>query len=588
MKKKMFRISAMLLALCLMLQLSCFAKAEITIESVTRQDPNNVILLWENSGNQTYQVYRAETINGKYEEIGTTETGSFRDTNAQYPKEYYYKIKASGVFSKPAAIGTNPQKVHSVVVMMYHNFISEEDIANGVEFEEYSLTPAEFESDLAWLKSNGYTTITSADLISFLKREKALPEKAIILSIDDGTQGVYTNAWPLLKRYNMKADFNLIGQNIDTTWENLHNGGTRDGETAPYCTWEELVEMSDSGEINLCSHSYALHRYNKNKRIGMQPMEGETETEYIAEAKRDYQLMVQCIEGWAGKKPQAVAYPYSKRTEVSDRLLLEHTGYEILMAGARDRGTAGNYFVAGCDFENQLRLMSRPCRMAGVPISEYIAEIEKQDFANGVNRPADPLNLETSACLEIAKSYQTFDDVAPNAWYAGSVYYSFVNGFMRGTASDKFSPDKTINRAMAATLLHRVAGTPRITSACSFDDVAPGAWYGDAAAWAHANGILEAASEGRYQPDAPIRREDLANAIYKCAISLGMNREASADLSKFKDAGRISPACADAIEWCVANGVFQGNANGTFRPEGYVTRSEMSMVLQNWFRKFAN
>ena len=80
---------------------------------------------------------------------------------------------------------------------------------------------------------------------------------------------------------------------------------------------------------------------------------------------------------------ETVAYPYSKRSPLGDRIVLENTGYKILMAGDGARGTAGNYFVRGCDFSNQLTLMSRPCRMNGTPIGVYLQRISERDFANG-------------------------------------------------------------------------------------------------------------------------------------------------------------------------------------------------------------
>jgi peptidoglycan/xylan/chitin deacetylase (PgdA/CDA1 family) len=89
---------------------------------------------------------------------------------------------------------------------MYHNFVSEEDIRNGIEFEEYSISPSDFEQDLIWLKENGYVTITSAELLYFLENKEPIPQKAVILSIDDGSWGVYTNAWPLLKKHGMKVE----------------------------------------------------------------------------------------------------------------------------------------------------------------------------------------------------------------------------------------------------------------------------------------------------------------------------------------------------------------------------------------------
>ena len=180
-----------------------------------------------------------------------------------------------------------------------------EDIANGVEFEEYSLKPEDFEEDLKYFRNNGYTTITSADLIDYINGEKPLPLKAVIISIDDGTEGVYKNGWPLLREYRAKADFNLIGENIDSAWELVHGGGTRVGQSAPYCVWEELTEMERSGEINLCSHTYGLHRFNNDGRTGASMKEGETAEEYAAVVKADYDLCVSCIGGWTGAAPRA-------------------------------------------------------------------------------------------------------------------------------------------------------------------------------------------------------------------------------------------------------------------------------------------
>ena len=583
---KITKILSILVALCITLSTTCFGAADLKIDSVTRQDPSNTVIQWTNEEGKTYEIYRTESIDGQYKKIGETSLSSFRDENAEYPKDYYYKLKNGDTFSDAVKTETNPQKVHSVSVIMYHNFITEEDIANGVEFEEYSLDPADFEEDLIWLRDNGYTTITSKDLILFLKGEKTLPEKAVILSIDDGTWGVYKNAWPLLKKYNMKADFNLIGQTIDKTWDKLYAGGTRTGESAPYCTWEELLEMSDSGEINLCSHSYALHYYDRENRIGMQIMDNESREDYANVIKEDYDLAVSCIGGWSGKNPETVAYPYSRRSQTSDEVILENTGYEILMAGQGHRGTEGNYFVSGCDFENQLRLMSRPCRMDGTPISEYLKNIEDKDFNNGVNYKNNTLLLTPDESKNIAKYYSTFEDVSGDSWYAGSIYYSYLNGFMKGVSETEFSPNATINRAMAATLLHRAAGTPTVSTDNDFADVKNGDWFEDAVMWTAQNGILPTTSENEYKPMDSLSREALSNAIYQCAKYLNMDLTASADLSVFSDMNMISAENTEAIKWVVSNGILKGNADGTFNPKGNVTRAEMATILQNWFNKF--
>jgi len=560
-----------------------------SIDSATWQDPNNVVLIWDAEEGCSYNVYRKGEAERDYQLIGKTDVGSYRDDNVNYPNSYFYKVENSDKksVSNPIMSGTNPQKISSVSVIMYHNFITDEDIASGVEFEEYSLKPEDFEADLIWLRDNGYTTITSSDLIEYLENQKSLPPKAVIISIDDGSWGVYKNAWPLLKKYNMKADLNVIGLQIDNTWEMLRAGGTRDGEKAPYCTWEELVKMQESGEINLCSHTYGLHVYNREKRIGMAMIENEPLEDYIKAIQNDYRLSVSCIEGWTGRLPQTVAYPYSKRSKTSDEVILSNTGYKVLMAGAGDRGTWGNYFVEGVDFKNQLKLISRPCRMEGTPIGVYLNNIYTHDFKNGVNSESDTLGIKIEEADKISKDYQMFFDVCGDDWFSGYVYYSYLNGWMRGVSYTEFAPNEKISRGMAATLLHRIAGTPKPERGSQFFDVDLAEWYGEASVWADENGILQGSDDRKFYPYDTICREELAYSMYQCAEYLGLEGNGFEDISAFRDSGDIAAKNVDAIRWAVANKVIKGNGDGTLNPKGQVTRAEMAAVLYNYLSAFA-
>lgn len=370
-------------------------KTDVSLKSTIEgkaiwQDPNNIVILWETEQNCNYKILRSNSRDGEYSYIGESRIASYRDDTAKHPENYFYKIERTNILSKqidlsePIQTIVSSKDISSVSVIMYHNFVSEKDIKSGIKYEEYSISPEDFEKDLIWLKNNGYVTITSDELLEFLEEKKPLPEKSVILSIDDGSWGVYKNAWPLLKKHGMKADLNIIGDQIDATWDSINSGKSRDGEEAPFCTWEELVEMQKSGEINICSHTYGLHVYNKNERIGMNLMENETEEAFTSVVEKDYEKSLKCIKGWIGKAPRTVAYPYSKRCVESDNIILSNTGYELLMAGEGARGTDGNYFVTGCDISNQLMLISRPCRMDGTPISTYLERIAEKDN-NGIN-----------------------------------------------------------------------------------------------------------------------------------------------------------------------------------------------------------
>ena len=315
----------------------------------------------------------------------------------------------------------------------------------------------------------------------------------------------------------------------------------------------------------------------------MDMMDGESAEDFATVVKNDYNLAVKYIEGWTGKMPETVAYPYSKRSVEGDAIVLENTGYKILMAGEGARGTAGNYFVRGCDFSNQFMLISRPCRMDGTPISTYLQRIITKDSKNGVNLEINYTNAEKTD--EVAKDYQIFDDVNKDAWFAGSVYYSYLNSLMKGISINEFAPDANISRAMAATLLNRLSGNQAAQSDNEFADANGTEWWFKAAQWANEVGVISSFEDNSFKPDNTISRQALAQAMYKCGMILNLDMSKRADIEKFTDSSSISKENKEAVSWAVACGIFKGNTDGSFNPCGNVTRAEMSMILRNWLNK---
>ena len=203
-----------------------------TIKSVTRQDHRRTVVMWDYEEGYTYKIYRSRTLDGTYYSIGSSDVGSFLDTRTSTQSSYFYKIEKIKIGEKsrkkssPVEIGFNAQNVTRVHVIMYHKVVSDSDIANGMSFDGYyTIKYDEFVSDLQWLKDNGYNTITSKDLWLYMNGEKQLPKNPVILSFDDGHYSIYKNVYPLLKEYGMKADFNVICENIDIYTDYVNNGG---------------------------------------------------------------------------------------------------------------------------------------------------------------------------------------------------------------------------------------------------------------------------------------------------------------------------------------------------------------------------
>jgi peptidoglycan/xylan/chitin deacetylase (PgdA/CDA1 family) len=129
-----------------------------------------------------------------------------------------------------------PDGVHreaNVPILMYH-YISEPPPGADAIRRGLSVTPAQFEEHLRYLKENGYRTISLYQLLLHLTHGEPLPEKPIILTFDDGYRDNFENAFPLLQEYGFKATFFLITNFID--------------EGRPlYMTWDQVKTLIQAG-----------------------------------------------------------------------------------------------------------------------------------------------------------------------------------------------------------------------------------------------------------------------------------------------------------------------------------------------------
>lgn len=186
-------------------------------------------------------------------------------------------------------------------IMMYH------------EIKTYKLgkdviSPYEFESDLKYLQANNYNTITMTQLIDCVHQYKALPENPIILSFDDGYLSTYKYAFPLLKKYNMKIVFSIIGKNSDDFTQIPDNN-----IDYSHVTWDQLKEMTGSGYVEVQNHTYNLHKCKG--RIGCMQNRNEEPMLYEQILTNDICLLQEKILSATGTLPNTFAYPYGRSSE---------------------------------------------------------------------------------------------------------------------------------------------------------------------------------------------------------------------------------------------------------------------------------
>lgn len=170
-----------------------------------------------------------------------------------------------------------------------------------------------------------------------------------------------------------------------------------------------------------------------------------------------------------------------------------------------------------------------------------------------------------------------YSDVAANAWYADAVDYVRDNGLMSGTGGSAFSPDTAMTRAMLVTVLYRAAGSPAVTGASTFADVAPSAYYSDAVAWAVENGIVSGYGNGNFGSDDPVTREQIATILWRYD-----GEKAATTSAAFTDTATIGGYAVESVNWAAENGIVAGQSDGNFNPKGNATRAQVAVMLYRY------
>lgn len=219
---------------------------------------------------------------------------------------------------KESAISTAGGTIQ-LPVIMYHGLTESSKKRN-----KYFIPPEYFESDLIWLRKNGYQTIFVSELVEHFKNGALLPEKPVLLTFDDGYYDNYIYAFPLLKKYGMKAVISPIGSAADKA----ENEEYRSVEWSQ-CTWEQLREMTESGLVQLENHTYDLHSISEGVQ-GAARRSGENDEEYENRLKADLELAGKRIEEMTGRPPCAIVYPFGAKSKGTDDIICS-MGFEAAL-----------------------------------------------------------------------------------------------------------------------------------------------------------------------------------------------------------------------------------------------------------------
>jgi len=186
--------------------------------------------------------------------------------------------------------------LRTVPVLSYHRFDGKDP--------KMSVSPEQFRRQMELLKTEGYRSLTGAQLLDYLNGRRPVPPKSVLITIDDGFRSTYSVAFPVLKRLGFTAVLFLYPKYIGS------------GRTA--MTWAQVREMAGAG-FDIGSHTMT--------HVSLLARENESATAYEKRLAYELEESRRVLEEKAGVPVNLFAYPYGHYDGIVASAVA-HAGYE--------------------------------------------------------------------------------------------------------------------------------------------------------------------------------------------------------------------------------------------------------------------
>lgn len=183
--------------------------------------------------------------------------------------------------------------MNNLVIIYYHDIVS---TGNGYSYQRVEID--KFEQQMKYLKDEGYTSLLFEDL------ENPLPDKAVLVTFDDGFRSVYLNAVPIMQKYGIKGNVFLPTKYIEENHEH-------------FMTWDMLNELCTDGNFSVAAHT---HHHVDIRSLSKEDMRNE-----ILEGNRLIQQNLKI-------STKSFCMPYGKYDSRSIKLLKDSCPYAYIYA----------------------------------------------------------------------------------------------------------------------------------------------------------------------------------------------------------------------------------------------------------------
>ncbi len=204
---------------------------------------------------------------------------------------------------------TVEDEVYKLPVIMYHSILNE-----GTNQGDYVVSLQKFESDILYLKNNGFETVTVNDLVAYVYDGKPLPKKPVMITFDDGFYNNILYAGQILERYGMKGVLSVVGSYTEEF--------TKSGDKNPayaYISATDIEKIQSLGVFEIQNHSYDMHKITA-EGIGSIIKKGENSIAYRDRFCLDTVKMQKLLMKM-GINSYCYTYPYGKYCTQSEEYI---------------------------------------------------------------------------------------------------------------------------------------------------------------------------------------------------------------------------------------------------------------------------
>ncbi|WP_164985190.1 polysaccharide deacetylase family protein [Ammoniphilus sp. CFH 90114] len=191
-----------------------------------------------------------------------------------------------------------------VLVLNYHH------LADDLE-TPFTIKPAHFEEHMEFLKNHHFHPLKIKEFYEFLDTGLLNQENAVLITFDDGYESGFTEAFPILQKYQFPATVFVIYENLRDSLERKRE------DKIPPLTFVQMDQMRRSGLISFQSHTYGLHFWDESQPITA-PSSAEGDQAYRSKLFVDFMMARKALEDLAEEPVIGLAYPYGYH---NDRLI---------------------------------------------------------------------------------------------------------------------------------------------------------------------------------------------------------------------------------------------------------------------------